>query len=202
MNDIYGKGYQALTESKHLREDTHTYCAWRHHLIARISLRIRNSSQCTADEWEGMVQTPGGGDYHHWPRGWRARQSLIERASPWANWDTCWRLVRLPGLEPLNQQILQSEERITTTKPNSDPKCKTQVCHGHVKSREHALLSCQANQRLKMLELFQGFASGLDEQVLCSAETFTRCRWRHWAKASLTHYPFIHMNARAKIEQL
>ena len=104
----------------------------------------------------------------------------VERASPGADWESCWRLARLSGLGPentsflfkLNHQILPTQERIARTKPNSSPNCKAQGCHGQVESLEHALLSCQANQRVgtKLLELVKGFAPGLDVQALLRLE--------------------------------
>ena len=78
----------------------------------------------------------------------------VERASPGADWETCWRLARLSDLEPDNtsfqfkliHQILPTQERISRTKPNSSPNCKAQDCQGEIESLEHALINCLANQ--------------------------------------------------------
>ena len=58
------------------------------------------------------------------------------------------------------------------TKPNSNRNCKSQGCQRQVESLEHALLSCQANQRVgtKLLEVVQGFAPRIDVQALLRLE--------------------------------
>ena len=104
----------------------------------------------------------------------------VERASPAADWESCWRLARLSGLGPENttflfkliHQILPTQERISRTKPNSSPNCKGQGCEGEVESNEHALISCQANNGAgtKLLEFLQSLIPGLEVDKLLRLE--------------------------------
>ena len=104
----------------------------------------------------------------------------VERASPGADWETCWRLARLSGLGPDNtsflfkliHQILPTQERISRTKPNSSPNCKAQGCQGQIESLEHALINCHANQGVgvQLLEFVQGLAPTPDAQALLRLE--------------------------------
>ena len=75
----------------------------------------------------------------------------VERASPMADWEHCWRLARLSGLGPDNtsfllkllHQTLPTQERVARTKPSTSPNCKVQGCQGEMENLAHALLFCR-----------------------------------------------------------
>ena len=78
----------------------------------------------------------------------------VELASPDTDWETTWRLARLPGLGSehssflfkLLHQILPTQERIARTSPTTSPTCKVHSCTGDVvEDLPHALVHCCGN---------------------------------------------------------
>ena len=75
----------------------------------------------------------------------------VERASPSTDWESSWRLARLPGLGPENvsflfkllHDILPKQERVARTKPRASPACPLPGCDAA--SETHGLVLCEGN---------------------------------------------------------
>ena len=83
----------------------------------------------------------------------------VEIASPGTDWETSWRLARLPGLGPelssfmfkLLHQILPTQERVSHTSPTSNSLCKHSDCTGdRVEDISHSLVYCRGNNGVGM----------------------------------------------------
>ena len=78
----------------------------------------------------------------------------VELGSPNVDWETSWRLARLPGLGSehtsflfkLLHQILPTQERVARTSPTASSLCKVNNCPGDmVEDLPHALVHCSGN---------------------------------------------------------
>ena len=101
----------------------------------------------------------------------------VELASPETDWQTTWRLSRLPGLGSehtsflfkLLHQILPTQERVARTSPAASPTCKVNNCTGDVvEDLSHALVHCQGNHGvgLKVVQIAETLVAGAGAERL------------------------------------
>ena len=120
--------------------------------------------------------------HHGGGGGGRQREYIkcrVEKASPLADWEHCWRLARLSGLGPENtflfkllHQTLPTQERVARTKPSTSPNCKVQGCQGEMDNLAHALLFCPTNDDVgkNLLELHKGLIPGIEAEAALRLE--------------------------------
>ena len=105
----------------------------------------------------------------------------VEQACPGIDWDTSWRLARLPGLGPghtsflfkLLHQILPTQERVARTSPTANSNCKDSRCNGDtIEDIQHALVLCNGNNGVgqKIIEVAQMHAPGVTAEQLLRLE--------------------------------
>ena len=96
----------------------------------------------------------------------------VERANTETDWETSWRLARLPGLGPENvsfllkmmHQILPTQERVARTNPRSSPACLMPGCGNGREDLEHALVLCQSNNGVgqRLMECLRDFVPNVE----------------------------------------
>ena len=101
----------------------------------------------------------------------------VERASPATDWESCWRLARLPGLGPENtsflvkmmHDILPTKERVARAMPRASPACSMPGCGEAREDRGHALVECVGNNGVGqgLMRCLRSFDANIEvEQVL------------------------------------
>ena len=105
----------------------------------------------------------------------------VERAGLGVDWETSWRLARLPGLGSghtsflfkLLHQILPTQERVARTSPAANSYCTDSRCSGDTtEDIQHSLVLCRGNSGvgLKIVETAQALVPGVTAEQLLRLE--------------------------------